>query len=67
MMRFSQLRTYWTADDAHMILSFLDELRESLWSTYGPDIIEQQQQENQREANQDDRQGALDIDGGIGF
>ena len=66
-MRFSQLRTYWTADDAHMILSFLDELRESLWSTYGPDIIEQQQQENQREANQDDRQGALDIDGGIGF
>ena len=47
-MQLSQLRTYWTADDAHLAISFLDELRDTLWATYGPEIIEQRQQENQQ-------------------
>jgi hypothetical protein len=42
-MNFSQLRTYWEADDAHLVISFLDELRDTLWATYGAEIIEQQQ------------------------
>ncbi len=33
-MKLSQLRTYWSADDAHLIISFLDELRETLWATH---------------------------------
>lgn len=42
-MKLSQLRTYWDADDAYLIISFLDELRDVLWATYGAEIIEQQQ------------------------
>ena len=45
-MQLLQLRTYWTADDAHLIITFLDELRDTLWATYGADIIEQRQKEN---------------------
>ena len=30
-MKLSQLRTYWDAEDAHLIISFLDELKEVLW------------------------------------
>jgi hypothetical protein len=60
-MKFSQLRTYWNADDAYLILSFLDELRDVIWTTYGADIIEHQQAE-QPMADQGDRQLALDID-----
>ena len=48
-MKFTQLKTHWTADDAHDVLSLLDELRDALWETYGADIIEQQQREHQYE------------------
>ena len=41
-MKLTQLRTYWDADETHLIISFLDELKEVLWETYGADIIEQQ-------------------------
>ncbi len=54
-MKLSQLRTYWTADDAHLILSFLDEVKDVLWATYGAEIIEQQQRENQCTDKQSDR------------
>lgn len=40
MIRFSQLTTHWTPEDAHTILTLLDELRDTLWATYGNDIIE---------------------------
>ena len=40
MMRFLQLQTHWTPEDAHTMLTFLDELRDSLWQTYGSDIID---------------------------
>jgi len=39
-MRFSHLKTHWNADDAYAIITFLDELRDALWETYGVDIIE---------------------------
>ena len=42
MMRFSTLKTHWTPDDAHAILSLLDELRDVLWATYVADIVEHQ-------------------------
>ena len=48
-MKFTQLKTHWTAEDAHAVLSLLDELRDALWETYGADIIEQQQREHQYE------------------
>ena len=60
-MKLTQLRTYWDADDAHLIISFLDELKEVLWDTYGNEIIEQQQ-ENQNAIDHGDRQWPLEIE-----
>lgn len=54
-MKLTQLRTYWDAEDAHLIISFLDGLKEVLWDTYGNEIIEQQQK-NQNAIDYDDRQ-----------
>lgn len=45
MMRLSYLKTHWTPEDAHAILSLLDELRDVLWHTYGNDIIDHYQQQ----------------------
>jgi len=44
-MKLSQLKTHWDAGDAHMIISFLDELKEVLWASYGEEIIEMHQSE----------------------
>ncbi len=49
VMRLSQLKTHWTADDAYYVLSLLDELRDVLWETYGAEIVEQQQQAHQKD------------------
>ena len=38
-MNTIRLRTYWNADDAHLVISFLDELRDLLWESYGDEII----------------------------
>ena len=66
-MQLSQLRTYWTADDAHLAISYLDELRDTLWATYGPEIIEQRQQENQQRAGLEDQLSLWDIEDNIEF
>ncbi len=59
-MKLTQLHTYLTADDADLILSFLDELRDTLWAAYGPEIIEQRQQAHHGVDNWDNRQLRLD-------
>ncbi len=41
-MKFTHLTTYWDVGDAYTVITFLDELREVLWSTYGEEIIEMQ-------------------------
>lgn len=51
-MRLTQLTTYWDADDAHLVITFLDELRDVLWATYGEEIIEMRQTAS--ESNQGD-------------
>jgi uncharacterized protein YktA (UPF0223 family) len=37
--------TDWTADEIHLLLSFLNEISEKLWDIYGEDIIELRHQE----------------------
>ena len=41
-LKFTQLRTHFTPDDAYLILSFLGEISDALWAVYGDDIIQQQ-------------------------
>lgn len=44
-MRLSMLKTHWTPEEAHTVLTFLDELRDTLWQNYGDDIVEHARQE----------------------
>ena len=37
-MKFTQLVTYWQADEALQMIDFLDQLRDKLWETYGEEI-----------------------------
>jgi hypothetical protein len=37
-MDTTRLTTYWTADEAATIITFLDILRDALWETYGDQI-----------------------------
>lgn len=60
-MRFSQLKTHWSADDAYIVLSLLDELRDVLWESYGADIIEQQQQVHQNDNFDTEKINADDV------
>ena len=53
MMKLSYLKTHWTPEEAHTILSFLDELRDTLWQTYGSEIIEHYQQPNTQDQHHD--------------
>ena len=49
MMKHAYLKTHWTPEEAHFILSFLDELRDLIWSTYGSEITEFYQNQCQSE------------------
>lgn len=60
-MKFTQLKTHWTADDAHAVLSLLDELREALWETYDAEIIEQRQEEYQQKLLSDEQDDVIDF------
>ena len=39
-MNITRLTTYWTVDEADMVITLLDDIRDSLWETYGDQIIE---------------------------
>ena len=43
-MKIMKLPAYWDAADAHLVISFLDDLRDLLVNTYGDEIIDMQQQ-----------------------
>lgn len=64
MTRLTYLKTHWTPEDAHCILSLLDELRDTLWNTYGNDIIEHHQKQhcNQSTVNDNDPVDLFDIE-----
>lgn len=63
-MKLMQLRTHWNADDAYAVISFLDELRDMLWATYGDDIIAMQRDAATPHADDAD---ACDINDNIPF
>lgn len=54
-MKFTQLTTHWTADDAYCVIAFLDELRDVLWASYGDQIIEMRQQATAQPPPSDER------------
>ena len=41
---FTYPTPHWSAEDAEMIIQFLDDLKDALCNTYGPEIVEQHRQ-----------------------
>jgi hypothetical protein len=39
-MKVTRLYTHWDADQAHTVITFLDELRDQLCEIYGDQIVE---------------------------
>ena len=71
MMKITQLKTYWDAGDAQMVIAFLDELKDVLWAAYGEEIIamhvKNADNENVTGEVHDDRQTDLEFDDKIEF
>ena len=40
-MRFSQFKTHWTPEQALEVIEFLDQLRDTLWESYGEAICQE--------------------------
>ncbi len=54
-MKVTRLTTYWSIDEAAIVIEFLDILRETLWETYGEQIIQMHREvddDGTRDANQ---------------
>lgn len=62
-MKVTRVHSWWTAEQADEVLSFLDELRDALWSSYGDQIVAMRLAE-QEQAENDKQQGQLDLQGG---
>ncbi len=39
-MEVTRLHTYWSAEEAHSVIEFLEVLREQLWENYGDAIVD---------------------------
>lgn len=48
-MKLSYLKTHWTPEESHSLLSFLEAMRDTLWQTYGNEIIEFYERKDQQQ------------------
>ncbi len=55
----TRITTYWSTEEAYTALTFLDELREQLWQTYGEQITEMMQ--SATEQSNDERQCVINF------
>lgn len=61
-MKFTQITTYWTPDEAITVIDLLDQLREVLYRNYEDDIMRQYSHDHNLE-----EQIGLDFDGPTPF
>ena len=61
-----RVNTWWSAEEACTMLSFLDELRDQLWHTHGDQITAYRLGEQDDQKN-DQSQGRLDLEEHIDF
>ena len=61
-----RINTWWSAEEACTMLTFLDELRDQLWHTHGDQITAYRLAELEAQ-NRDQNQGRLDLEEPIDF
>ena len=64
--KVTRINTWWSAEEASNVLSFLDELRDQLWETHGDQITAQRLAELDAQ-HIDERQAQLKLDNHIDF
>ena len=64
--KVTRINTWWTADEASTVLSFLDELRDQLWHVHGEQITALRLAELEAQEN-NEHQGQLELDNHIDF
>lgn len=64
--KVTRINTWWSAEEASNVLSFLDELRDQLWETHGDQISALRLAELDSQVD-DERQAELKLDNHIDF
>jgi hypothetical protein len=54
-MKITHLHTYWTPEEAHTVIEFLDALRDQLWHSYGDSVIDMLRQASANQTCHDDQ------------
>lgn len=64
--KVTRINTWWTAEEADTVLSFLDELRDQLWHVHAEQITAVRLAELEAQEN-NENQGQLELDDHIDF
>ncbi len=54
-MKITRLPTYWTAEQAHTVIEFLEVLRHELWEIYGDMVIDMLRETSANTARHEDQ------------
>ena len=54
-MKITPLHTYWTAEEAHTVIEFLEVLRHELWEIYGDMVIDMLRETSANTAHHEDQ------------
>ncbi len=65
-MKITRLPTYWTAEQAHTVIEFLEVLREQLWENHGDMVVDMLREASADKAWQE-AQGTFEFDDEIEF
>jgi hypothetical protein len=65
-MKITRLPTYWTVEQAHTVIEFLEVLREQLWENHGDMIVGMLREASEDKAWQE-AQGTFEFDDEIEF
>jgi len=65
-LKITRLQTYWSAEEAHSVIEFLEVLREQLWEHYGEAVVDMLRQAAAEQAWRE-AQGTLEFDDEIKF
>ena len=65
-MKITRLRTHWSAEEAHVVIEFLEVLREQLWENHGDAVVDMLRETSAEKAWQE-AQAKFEFDDDITF
>ncbi len=65
-MKITPLPTFWSAEEAHTVIAFLEVLRDQLWESYGDAVVDMLRETSADNAAQE-AQASFEFDDDIDF